>query len=185
MRLFIAVDVNEPVRRQLAAVENRLRQRLGGSGIKWVHPDLIHLTLKFLGEVPERDVPLVCRLAEAAARRHSPFEIRVQGIGTFGKPARVLWAGVLESEKLAALAADIEKTFAEAGWPREEKVFSGHLTLARMKDPKAGGAVERAVREKPAGSFGEVWIDRIIVYESHLSAKGPVYTAAGRYDLNG
>lgn len=185
MRLFIAVDVDEQVRRELSSVQKQLRQSFAGAGVKWVHPDLIHLTLKFLGEVPDRDVPRVCRLTEEAARRHSPFEIRVQGVGTFGKPPRVLWVGVLESEKLAALAEDIEKTFEEAGWPREEKSFSAHLTLARIKDPKAGGAIERAVQTQPPRSFGDVWIDQVVVYESQLSAGGPIYTPAGKYALNG
>jgi 2'-5' RNA ligase len=185
MRLFIAVDVNEAVRRQLALVQKQLRERLGGAGIKWVNPDLIHLTLKFLGEVPDQDVPRVCRVVQEAANRHSPFEIRVHGIGTFGKPARVLWVGVLESEKLAALASDLETSFEAAGWPREAKGFSAHLTLARIREPRSGSAAQRAVQEQPPRSFGEVWIDQVVVYESRLSSKGPVYTAAGRYDLNG
>lgn len=185
MRLFIAVDVDEQVRRQLASVQSQLRMALSSPGVKWVNPESIHLTLKFLGDVPDREVPRVCRLTEEAAGRHPPFEIRVQGMGTFGSPARVLWAGVLPSENLTSLAADLEKAFEEAGWPGEEKDFSAHLTMARLKDSRAGHSARRLLQEYASRTFGDVCIEQVIVYESQLSSKGPIYTPVGKYNLIG
>jgi 2'-5' RNA ligase len=185
MRLFIAVDIDASVRRELEAVQRRLRQNLSGRGFKWVHPDLIHLTLKFLGEVPDASVPQVCQVARETAARHGAFELRVQGLGTFGRPPRVFWAGVQISEALSLLQEDLERSFENAGWPREEKSFSGHLTLARLQDPKAGSEIARFVQQQPSSVFGDVWVNELIVYESQLSSKGPVYTPVGRYDLIG
>lgn len=185
MRLFIAVDINAQVRKRIEQIQRGLQRETGlmKGPVKWVGPDLIHLTLKFLGEVPDQAVGEVCRLAEETARSHSAFEMKVQGLGTFGRPARVLWAGIEDCPVLRALQEDLEGRLETAGWPREDRAFSAHLTLCRMKDPKAGARLAEALQGQTSLTLGSVWVDRVIVYESQLQAGGPVYTVVAAYDL--
>lgn len=185
MRLFIAVDINAQVRKEIEQIQRGLQRKTGfmKGPVKWVGPDLIHLTLKFLGEVRDQSVGEVCRLVEETAGSHSAFEMKVQGLGTFGRPARVLWAGVEAGPSLSALQEDLEGRLETAGWPREGRAFSAHLTLCRIKDPKAGARLAGALEGQTAQTLGSVWVDRVMVYESQLRAGGPVYTVIAGYDL--
>jgi 2'-5' RNA ligase len=185
MRLFIAVDIDERVRKEIDQIQRGLQRKTGlaKGPVKWVEPNLIHLTLKFLGEVRDQALGEICRITEETARSHPPFEMKVQGLGTFGRPPRVLWAGMESCPDLIALQGDLEGRLETAGWPREDRAFSAHLTLCRMKDPKAGTRLAQALEDQTSRTLGSVWIDQVIVYESQLQSGGPVYTAAARYDL--
>ncbi len=187
MRLFTAVDIDSRVRREIDRIGRQLREKTGlrGGPVKWVDPEQIHLTLKFLGEVPDGSVTEICRIAEATAREHPAFDMTISGLGTFGRPPRVLWAGVEPCPELTALQADLEDRFEHAGWSREERAFSAHLTLCRIKSPKAGFQLGEAVESIGAGVPGTVRVRQVIVYESQLTSGGPVYTPAGTYDLQG
>jgi 2'-5' RNA ligase len=185
MRLFIAVDIDQRVRREIDQIQRGLRQKTGllKGPVKWVEPNLIHLTLKFLGQVPDQSISQICRLTEETAKSHMAFEIRVQGLGTFGRPPRVLWAGIEDCPALVALQKDLEERLEKAGWPREERAFSAHLTLCRIKEAKAGIQLGQAVEGQHLRTLGSVPIEQMIVYESQLQSGGPVYTAVARYDL--
>lgn len=187
MRLFIAVDIDARIRKEIDRIQRDLQRKTGWSKgpVKWVQPDLIHLTLKFLGEVRDDSVAEICRLAEETARAHPGFEMTVSGLGTFGRPPRVLWAGIEPCPELMTLQEDLEGRLDEAGWPREQRAFSAHLTLCRIKAPKAGIQLAQALEERSEKPLGTVLVEQVIVYESQLTSGGPVYTAAGTYDLQG
>jgi RNA 2',3'-cyclic 3'-phosphodiesterase len=186
MRCFIAIEVAPAIRQKLAEVTLKLRRALRGSrgGIKWVEPDLIHLTLKFLGDIDEAALATVCGTIDAVALAHSGFELSVEGVGCFGKPARVVWVGINESPALMALQVDLEGRLVAAGFTAEERPFSAHLTLARIKDSAAGKDVPGLIgadRSTRLGSFG---VDTLRVFRSELTPQGPIYTVIHTSKLN-
>jgi 2'-5' RNA ligase len=189
MRCFIAADISEEVRLELGTVQTAIKQKLDcqGRDLKWVHPDLIHVTLKFLGDVPDNEAVAVCRAAETAAQRHTPFDLSIEGVGHFGgRCARTLWAGTGEgSEPLAALHRDLEQALDEIGWPPEPRRFSAHLTLCRVRNPGTGFDLARSYQPWEGHVFGDTRIDTVTVYHSQLTPAGPIYAAMGTYDLMG
>lgn len=186
MRCFIAIEVAPAIRRKLAEVTLKLRRALRGSrgGIKWVEPDLMHLTLKFLGDIDEATVAKVRGIVDEVAIAHRGFELSVEGVGCFGKPARVVWVGMNESPALMALQTDLEGRLAAAGFAAEERPFSAHLTLARIKDPAAGKDVPGLIEADRNTRFGSFGVDALRVFRSELTPQGPIYTVILTSKLN-
>jgi len=187
MRCFIAIDIDEGIRRTLS----NLQQQLAGSvdikksDAKWVNPENIHLTLKFLGEIKDQDSFEVCNVVKDVADRHNNFELDVGTIGYFGgKSARVLWVSTGEgNDKLLRLQEDIEKQLASAGWPQDKKGFAGHLTLCRVRNSKAGFKLAKITEDYKNFKLGTMPADSVSVYQSKLTPAGPVYTVLGNYKL--
>jgi len=142
MRVFIAVDVGEGIRAALRDLQEKLQSGVDikRSDVKWVDPEKMHLTLKFLGEIKDAKVVEVCNIVKNAAGGHKRFELDIESVGYFGgRSARVLWVGTgLGSDNLCRLAKELEQQLALAGWPEETREFSGHLTLCRIRKPAAG-----------------------------------------------
>ncbi|MBV8881904.1 MAG: RNA 2',3'-cyclic phosphodiesterase, partial [Planctomycetaceae bacterium] len=130
MRCFVAVPVAEPVRDLLVRVQDELRR--ADAQIKWVERNNLHLTLKFLGDVDDRQVAALKELLSAEAARWKPLHLQYGGIGTFperGVP-RVVWAGALgEVDRLAELASAVERQAESVGVPRDRHPFVAHLTI--------------------------------------------------------
>lgn len=187
MRVFIAIDIDEQVRKALSKLQNEMRGKVDirKSDAKWVNPDVMHLTLKFLGEIKDEQVVDVCNITKEVARRHKNFELEVEKVGYFGgRSARVLWVGTGQNcENLLQLQSDLEQALASAGWPRETRKFAGHLTLCRVRNSKAGVKLAQMTDEYKDLKLGTVSADSISVYQSQLTPKGPVYTVLGNYQL--
>lgn len=185
VRVFVAVDVPAALQGKLRAVEDRLR-RLPGDA-RWVSAPHLHLTLRFLGEI---DLPRVAQVGAAVQRataRRSAFLLTLAGLGLFpgrGAP-NVVWVGVERGrEELLALQRDLETELEREGFPPEERPFSPHLTLARLRGAVAAPWRE-AVRDfgdEPLLSFvvNEVW-----VMKSDLTRRGPIYTVLSAVKLSG
>jgi len=183
LRLFVAVDVDERVRTQVARVENALRPVV--SGVKWVEPELCHITLKFLGYVPEEQVPAIAEACRRTAMVGQPFDMGFRGVGAFPRlrNARVLWMGLERGEALlAALAATLERELAPLGFAPEQRPFSPHLTLGRFKAPPGQG-LEEAVRPFEHQRFGTVRVDSLRLMRSILSPAGPTYSVVEVFPL--
>jgi 2'-5' RNA ligase len=178
MRLFVAVDINSQVRDRIEQVQQYLKRELNlkGRDVKWVRPEQIHLTLKFLGEVRDAAITQVCDVVTRTAARCEGFEMQVQGLGVFGKPARVVWAGIEPCPALMTLQAELESEFEKIGWDKEGRAFAGHLTLCRVKNAAAGRKIAQAVEAVKDEIFGSVWVDQAVLYESRLSSDGPQYS---------
>jgi 2'-5' RNA ligase len=179
VRLFVALELDEKAQALLADYQ----QRLAGldRAVRWVRPEQIHLTLKFLGEVPEAQVePIAKALDELAA--HEPFEFEIEGIGTFGSPRspRVIWVGVrMPNPPLTNLQKACEKSLAELGFAPEERAFKPHLTLGRVKDPRAGRDIGEAVSNVQTQVIGRLVqrAGQVILFESILRPQGSQYIA--------
>lgn len=184
IRTFIAVDVDSSVRRKAAELTSRLRAAEGK--ITWVAPQQMHLTVKFLGEVPDTKLPKVCSAVEAACRTLAPFAIECRGAGAFpdrDRP-RTLWIGVTEGvAELRALHDALEDQLAPFGFPKEGRGFKPHLTIGRVRQPGAGLAELLAANE--AFVAGGCEIGEAVVYASFLDRAGPTYEVLGSASLGG
>ena len=187
MRVFIAIDIDEGIRKALANLQSEMLKKVDikKGDAKWVDPKTMHLTLKFLGEIKDQQVVEVCNIAREVASRHKSFDIEIGGVGYFGgKSARVLWVGAgQESENLLQLQADLDRGLASAGWPPETRKFAGHQTLCRIRNSKAGVKLARLTEEYQDFRLGVVPVDALCVYQSELRPEGPVYTVLGSYEL--
>ncbi len=184
-RLFVALEPPEPVRRRIAAAAERIRREAGAAAgeVRWVPDQNVHLTVQFLGAVPEERVEAVADAIAAAADASRPISLEVKGAGGFpnSRRPRVIWLGLEgEVQTLAALAADLGKRLAPLGFPPEARPFSAHLTLGRARDqrgaPGLGGALAAAAQDE-----GVAWrATELVLFESHLSPKGPRYEPVRR-----
>jgi 2'-5' RNA ligase len=187
MRCFIAIDIDEEIRGALGGLQQKLRESIDvkKGDINWVNPDNMHLTLKFLGEIKDEKVAGICNIVKAVAGRHKSFELDIESVGHFGgRSPKVLWVGTGKGgENLLELQADIEKSLALAGWPEETREFSGHLTLCRIRNPKAGMKLAQASEDYKDFKIGTLAADAVCIYQSELKPSGPVYTVLGNYKL--
>jgi 2'-5' RNA ligase len=187
-RLFVALEPPEPVRRRLALLAAELRRSAGRAAddVRWVEPEKIHLTLQFLGAVPEERVAAVTEAVRAAAAAARPLSLEVRGAGGFpnARRPRVVWAGLGgDVEPLAALALDLGRRLAPLGYAPEDRPFSPHLTLGRARDRRGAPGLAGALAHA-AQADGAPWrASELVLVESHLSPKGPRYEAIARCPL--
>lgn len=186
MRLFIALEVPDPPRRDVRRRMDGVRDRLPRA--RWVDPDNIHLTLLFLGETAEGDVPALAAGLRQAFARCPPLEMRLVGGGTFppGRPGRVAWVGVEAPEELMTLQADVTRAAVEAlGFEPEERPYHPHVTLARCPSPWRRDAVEKFTNAF-TGPIGQPFVaDHGILLESRLSPKGARYQPVEVFPVEG
>jgi 2'-5' RNA ligase len=187
MRVFIAIDIDEQIQTALRDLQQQLQSKVDvkRSDVKWVNPENIHLTLKFLGETKDEQVVEVCNITKDVAGRHKGFDLDVESVGCFGgKSARVVWVGIGQgSDSLLRLQEDIDQQLASAGWPQETRKFTGHLTLCRVRNSKAGVKLAQASEAYRDFRLGTTPADSVIVYQSQLRPTGPIYTPLGNYKL--
>jgi 2'-5' RNA ligase len=181
MRLFVAIDPDERTRAQLAdahaAIQAIVEQSPTPPRITWVMPAVAHVTLRFIGEVPDTVRPSIQRALERI--RIAPFALRWETIGTFGglHHPRVIWIGpTAGTEMLQALAEQVNTELDPVLGAGESRTFRPHLTFGRVREP--GRRVNWAKALAAAQWTPTVSrIDRIVLYQSRLSPKGPTYTA--------
>lgn len=186
MRCFLAIELPAFVRDRLAA----LQRRLGSIDreVRWTRVDQIHLTLKFLGDVPDRQVPTVCQTASEVAGQYPPFDLEVQGTGCFPPrgPARIVWAGLAElPESLKESHRAIEKAYAELGFKPEDRPFHPHLTVGRVRDQRGSHLVRPAVDAEAAFRGGSFHVEGLVVFQSILDRAGPTYIPLAHARLEG
>lgn len=177
IRLFVALDLPESVRDRLAGMAG------GVPNARWVPPENMHLTLRFIGEVENG---LAQDIDTALTKLRAPgFDIELDGVGFFGKAsaARVLWAGVRRSEPLLRLQSKVETALWDAGVAAEERKFAPHVTIARMRRAPAD-RVQNFVADHAAFLSGPIPVDHITLYSSFRSDSGPVYRAEAEYPLD-
>jgi RNA 2',3'-cyclic 3'-phosphodiesterase len=175
MRLFVALEVPSTVRENLARLLKSLHAV--SPQTRWVRPENLHVTLKFIGEVPETKLAPI-RAALAHVNSDQPDMLDFRGLGFFPneKHPRVFWAGIEASENLKTLAVDIDKATETLGIPREPRPFSPHLTLARFEPPRLPDRLRAAIQENAARDFGSLQTNQFHLIESKLKPSGAEYT---------
>lgn len=184
-RIFIAVELPDNVRTFLTREIARLGRAL--PGVRWVEPASLHLTLAFLGELDDA-LASAKRATEAAAVASVPFTLRTGALGTFGPrhAPRVIWLGVAgEVPRLLATQEALAQRLEEAGFPREQRPFSPHLTLARLKASLAPEVLTRlqALLREPPQEYASWRVNEISVMKSELGRGGARYTRLQAYPL--
>lgn len=189
LRAFIAVPLTSAITQQLADVQRRLRRGCPEQAVTWVKPENIHLTLFFLGDILlERQPPIEAALS-VVARHARPFTFSVQGAGAFPNLSRprVIWVGLEEpTGQLALLHLAVNEAIANVGFQPEERRFSPHLTLGRIRQRalrEDAQAVGEAVRRAEVGRLGDVTVEELILFRSVLKSSGAEYTPLARYTI--
>ena len=179
MRAFVAVFPPPEVRSALAAAARGLPVT---GEVRWVRPANIHLTLKFLGDVPEDDLGRVAEALEPVRDGHEPFEVEPSGFGAFPstRRGRILWAGIGEgSERLRALAGDVEASLEPLGFEREARTYFPHVTLGRAR----GRPVALTATETPPTVPG-FSVRHMVLVKSVLGEAGTTYSTLATYPLS-
>jgi len=177
IRSFVAVSLPAEVRARLEQYGKELKS-LGLYG-SFPKSDSFHLTLKFLGNIPEQKVDAIGGALEQAVTGLAPFQLEVRGLGVFPNPssARVVWIGFGHSEALSALQARVERVLEELEFPPEDRPFRPHLTLARLKSKDNLRALQEYLREAgPSATAGTVPVDEVVLFRSDLRPDGARYT---------
>jgi 2'-5' RNA ligase len=182
MRLFVALEIPSAVRENLAELLEALRAV--SPQTRWARPENLHVTLKFIGEVPETKLVAI-RAALAQVRSAQPITLDFRGLGFFPseKHPRVFWAGIEASPNLKTLAANIEKATETLGVPREQRPFSPHLTLARFDPPRLPDQLRAAIQENAGREFGSVRTNQFHLIESKLKPSGAEYTTVESFQF--
>ncbi|MBK8902020.1 MAG: RNA 2',3'-cyclic phosphodiesterase [Anaerolineaceae bacterium] len=181
IRLFIAIDLPEVVKGALLSAAvllgqgGQTGQRLPDGAVRWVKPEQLHLTLRFLGDTAVSQLPILQDQLTRLTAQHPAFHLRQNGLGAFPnrKRPRVVWAGLAgELAALQAMQAELEDRVVALGWPREERPFSPHITLGRVKDVSRAQALNWQV------ALAELAIEvtAVKLVQSELRPSGPVYT---------
>jgi RNA 2',3'-cyclic 3'-phosphodiesterase len=177
VRLFIALELSGQQKKEIRELQQRLHSYL--TGVKWVQPAGLHLTLKFLGEVDPVRVPDILEAVKSAASETEPFLFRFGGSGVFPSPrkARVVWVGLREcSGPVSALAEALNENLIGIGFPADGRPFKPHLTLGRLREALPVENIERFIDQEH--SFSSVWgpVEGVTLYRSDLNRHGAVYT---------
>ncbi|MFO0972056.1 MAG: RNA 2',3'-cyclic phosphodiesterase [Phycisphaerae bacterium] len=183
MRLFVAIEPGNAITTRLI----RLQQQIGQyDGLRWLSAPQMHLTLKFLGDVGDSDLPAVCDAVRSAAAETLPLSCELSGVGIFptAGAARILWAGVRDPDgALAACHERCELAFDALGFPRERRAFSPHVTIGRVRKPALTATLRAAVARVPGFRGGRMDVDELVLFDSLLQRSGPDYAAVCRCPL--
>ena len=183
-RAFIAIDLPESVKSFLSDVQETLKSY--GFRVKWVRPQNIHLTLKFLGDTATAHTDKISEAMALATRNFPIVPLKAKGIGVFpnARRPRVIWAGLNgQLETLANLQQTLDAHLADLGFARDTRAFKSHLTLGRVKGKIASDRMKAAIdklKELESESFEA---SQIILFKSELRPTGAVYTKVHRVNF--
>jgi 2'-5' RNA ligase len=189
LRTFIAIELDRDLKAGLERAQDLLRQQVAPASVRWVRPESIHLTLKFLGDTPSEKVDLIAEALARASARISPFIFTVGRLGCFPNPRRprVVWAGLQDpSGSLARLRDAVEAEVAPLGFPTEARPFSPHLTLGRVQNRASKSEVLEigtAVLDSPIAAIGQMTVTGVAFIKSDLRPSGPIYTTLAEASL--
>jgi RNA 2',3'-cyclic 3'-phosphodiesterase len=185
MRTFIALDLDPAIKASLSEFIKGLK-KINASDVNWVREDALHLTLKFLGQIPPAALePIKAALAEVTRPIRS-FPLILKGTGFFPanpKVARVLWAGVFQQPTLMGLQREIDFRLQPLGFSPESLPFHPHLTLGRVKTAAKLRDVLAELERHQYSAFGQMTVDRVTLFESRLKPEGAEYAVLGEYPL--
>jgi 2'-5' RNA ligase len=185
VRLFVALEIPAAVRDNLAALLKELRDLftpLGGKRPRWVRPENLHVTLKFIGEVENAKVDGI-GAALATVHAQAPIDLQFRGLGFFPNEIRptVLWTALGTSTNLQTLARDIDGALATQGIAKEKRAFIPHLTLARFALPGLHEDLRIAIEKHSERNFGSFQAREFHLIESKLKPLGAEYTSLQSY----
>lgn len=184
-RMFCAFELPESLRARINQHSQRVHEAVPEAAASWGRAENIHLTMKFFGNVDQQRVSVISAAAARVVKEFSPVQIEVGKTGVFPRPSRpqVLWIGIDDpSRALASLHKELENQFAREGFPKEDRAFRPHLTIARIRKPHNSN---RLAEVHLGTDFSNVAIElsELVLFRSELSSKGSKYTAISTHRL--
>lgn len=184
IRAFISIEIPQEIKEKISLIQEQLR--VIETPISWVRLDSIHLTLKFLGNIPEEQIPDIKKCIVTAVSGISPFKVNVKGGGVFPNLnyPRVIWLGLEDkTDSLFKLQKGIDGCLEKIGFEPEERGFTPHLTLGRVKSLKGKNQLIRTIHIYKDIEVGEIYVDRIKLMRSQLNPAGAIYTVLEKVKL--
>ncbi|MGR3309909.1 MAG: RNA 2',3'-cyclic phosphodiesterase [Candidatus Brocadiales bacterium] len=184
LRTFVAVEINEEIRKGLSDLITHLKTN--GADVKWVAPENIHITLKFLGYIEDTQVAAVSDLIRKATASINSFTVAIKHLGAFPNTKRPRVIFVVAHEKnnnLGAIYSRLNDTLTELGIEREGREFTPHLTIGRVKSIKNLKALTEVIDPLKESSFGQQTVEGIVLMQSYLKPTGPIYKKLEEFKL--
>jgi 2'-5' RNA ligase len=185
LRCFIAVTLPEPLKQSLAGVSNSLKET--GADVKWVRERNLHITLKFLGATGEERVEEIISSLRKKLSPSPSFYIRIGEVGSFpaGRHPRVIWIGIQDYGSLKEIYHAVEAVMTQFGYPPEDRPFSPHLTIGRIRSPRKVIELTRRMEEFRTTDFGEFKVEGVALMKSELKPGGAEYESLAEIPLEG
>jgi 2'-5' RNA ligase len=182
IRAFVAIKIDPDAARKIGELHSELDKTL--AGIRWVKPENLHLTLKFLGPVADDKITPIAEALERALCRMPRFSVSCRGLGVFPdiRKAKVLWVG-LEGKSLVPLSDTVEAALEPMGFAREKRAFQPHLTIGRWRDPVRSDALRQQLERSERRDFGASKMAEVIFFQSVLKPGGAIYTPLKTFPL--
>ena len=190
VRAFIAIELPGQIKAALSQLQDDLKTSKSAA-VKWVAPEVIHLTLKFLGNVDEAEIPALNKALSEAVKGVAPFYLELGEPGTFpsSQAPRVVWIGVGgETEPLLTLHKNIDHVLTSLGFPPEKRAFSPHLTLGRVREEALPGEKRRlgeSVAALKTGAKSSFRVESLSLMRSRLTKEGALYSCLASFALGG
>jgi len=181
LRVFIAIEISPLLQNAIEKQTAGLRRALGSDLVRWVHAENMHLTLKFIGDIASSHVDFLKQLLAREATLHSQFDLQISGLGSYPSPRKphVLWVGLHAPADLATLQKSIEAGTTRLGYEQDERPFSPHLTIGRVRQnisPSEFPKIRAAMDNIQLGNIGIARVDSIHLIKSDLQPSGSIYT---------
>lgn len=189
IRVFIALELPAVIKQNLKVFINTLQKEIESREIKWVNPENIHLTLKFLGETDLLTIQKIADEINANSKSLTSPALQISGIGAFPdlRKPKVLWTGCSKNEELDYLFSRINSICVDHNFPAEKKRFSPHLTIGRMKTTYSQITVQKiqsSFNKYQSKRFGISSTPYLTIFQSELKPAGPIYTVLQKIDLS-
>jgi 2'-5' RNA ligase len=183
MRCFISVNLDEALKGEIHKAVERLRDEK--ADVKWVPAGNLHITLKFLGNADEETVARLEERLSPLAERHGSFRMSLHGMGLFPdrRRPRVVWIDLIDAGRLTEIQRDIEQTASSLGFEREDRPFSPHLTIGRIRSPKGTSSLLGAIETLKDKDFGNIEVNAVSLMKSDLKPTGAQYTTLAEFHL--
>lgn len=181
VRAFIALEIPPLIQESIEKQTARLRHELGNDHVRWVPTHNLHLTLKFLGDVATSHMDFIKSMLNQIAETHTAFDLQIGGIGSFPnlKQPRIIWVGIYAPAGLVPLQKSIEERIVRLGYEKEERPFSPHLTLGRIRQKLTALETKKISNTLSTIQLGKIGIARVNslhLYQSDLNSEGSLYT---------
>jgi 2'-5' RNA ligase len=186
IRSFLAIELPRTILKKIEEVQEGLKTSL--ADVRWVHPEKIHLTLKFFGAVEESKIEAIARSLDEPVRTTIPFLLKAKGVGAFPnlKNPRVIWMGLVdEGEVLSSFQKRLETEMEKAGVEPEDRPFRAHLTLGRVNSSRGKNELAARIDRYREEEFGSFQVEKVVLFKSDLKPTGPIYTPLKELNLGG
>jgi len=182
-RTFIAVKTE--LLQENLLLYSEIKSKLKDSYINWVDANNMHLTLFFLGNTSEQQIPEIARELKNLLSETRSFSFLLKGLGVFRNihDPRVFWLGIENGNDLKELKVKIDKVLDKLGYKIEDREFKPHLTLGRIKNIKQKDSLRELAEKYKEYTFQEIFVSEVIFYESTLTPKGPIYNEIQKFKL--